>query len=290
MNIDAIPLDLLRSFVAFVESPNMVAAANRLRLSQPLLTKHLQILEEASAQPIFSFEGRKKVCTRYGHSLYEVIKGHLEGLQNSLQDLSLRQSDPSRMLLRIGGRKEILETICDRIPFPGKIHFLPMSGAETLQALQAGKLDIGISQHELDSHSFMRKLFFKDRFRIVAPNSWGLRSQKTVELLKELQERPYLSYGASDPLMELYQFHGLELDIEAHRSFPSWTMIIEMIRQGTGWALTPQLFLKDKKGLQLIEIPDKAISRTEFNLYYPREFSHNSWFQDVAKSILKTVQ
>lgn len=290
MTLNDLPLDLLRSFVAFVESPNMVAAAAKLRLSQPLLTKHLQILEEASDQPIFIFEGRKKVCTRYGRSLYEVIKKQLEGLQNGLQELSLRQADPAQMLLRIAGRKEILETLCARISFEGKLHFLPMAGAEVLQSLTAGKIDIGISQHDFDSSSFIQKLFFKDRFHIVSPQSWQLKSSKTADLLQELAEKPYLSYGPSDKLPELLEFHGIELNIEAYRLFPSWPHIVEMIRQGRGWSLVPQLFSKDQKGLRLLEIPDKVISRTDFHLYYSREFSQTPWFQDVIKSIQATVK
>jgi DNA-binding transcriptional LysR family regulator len=60
MILEKIPLDLLRSYVAFVESSNMVEAAAKLGVSQPLLTKHLQLLEEISDQPLFAFEGRKK--------------------------------------------------------------------------------------------------------------------------------------------------------------------------------------------------------------------------------------
>jgi DNA-binding transcriptional LysR family regulator len=60
------PLEYLRSFVIFVESRNIVEAAQELRISQPLLSLHLKGLEEALGLSLFEFKGKKKILNSSG--------------------------------------------------------------------------------------------------------------------------------------------------------------------------------------------------------------------------------
>jgi DNA-binding transcriptional LysR family regulator len=145
-----IPVELLKSLITFVESPNIVAAAERLRISQPFLSKQLKELERQSDQPLFGFEGRKKVLTRYGQDLYRIAKSHMVALENDLQALRLQQESPATHLLRVAGRRELLERMARTLKFKGQLEFQPMAGREVTEALVARRVELGISQHPLD--------------------------------------------------------------------------------------------------------------------------------------------
>lgn len=285
MKIQNLSFDILKSFVVFIESSNMVAAARQLGVSQPLLTKHLQILEEASAQTLFAFEGRRKVPTRYGRAFYHLVKNHFDDLEKDLQKFNLEQANPAQIHIRIAGRKEILETVAGPLKFAGPLSFLPMGGAEVVRSLQEGRIEIGISQHELESHSFIRKPLVEDEFKIVLPESWELKSKKWPELVHELLERPRLSYGESDPLSQLLVSQGLATGPQPHRVFPSWPILVEMIRKKTGWGLVPSLFLKETRSLRILDLPAQAMKPTSFYVYYPRELAKQDWFRDLTKSV-----
>lgn len=160
-----------------------------------------------------------------------------------------------------------------------------MSGHEVIAALIERKIDVGISQYELDSHAFIQKSLFQDRFSVTIPESWSVRSKKMEDLLEELFAKPYLSYGTSDPLVELARSFGKSPDLEPHRSFPSWPILVEMIRKKMGWSVVPQFYLREASGVKTFEVPEKAIVKTHFRLYYPREFSHHGWFQEFIQTL-----
>ncbi len=285
MNLDNFSIDLLRSLVTFVDSSNIVTAAQKLQISQPLLSKHLQTLERHAERPLFLFEGRKKILTRYGQDLYHLIKRHLTGLEQDLQAFELHQANPAHLQLRLGGRKEILEKTAPQLEFTGSLIFLPMSGREVLTALQERRLEAGISQHSLNSLNFVQRPLHRDRFHIAFPISWKLKSSSYSEGLKEILDRPYLSYGTSDLLHSLLHFEKITQKPSLFRSFPHWPLLVKMIEQKKGWGLVPEMYLQDRRKLNLIAVPEKVLAAPEFFLFYPRELSRLGWFQNFANEV-----
>jgi DNA-binding transcriptional LysR family regulator len=281
MNLQDLPLDLLRSYVSFIESANMVAAAEKLRISQPLLTKHLQTLEKNAGAALFYIDGRKKRATRYGQELYEVVKKSLHGLESDVHALSLRKADPSRVAVRIGGRREILDQVPVDIGFPGRLIFEPMAGREVIRALLDRRLEIGITQHDIDSFGFVQKRYLVDQFHVAYPESWGLDGVVFRALVENLVDRPYLSYGPSDALARVAELVHLERMPEPFRVFPSWPRIVQMIERKMGWAIVPVSHLGSAKKIATSPVPEKIMASTQFHLIYAKEYAQLPWFKEL---------
>jgi DNA-binding transcriptional LysR family regulator len=64
--IIAMSLQQLQYFVAVAEEQHVTRAAERLRVSQPPLSRQIQALEEELGQPLFERRGRGIALTEFG--------------------------------------------------------------------------------------------------------------------------------------------------------------------------------------------------------------------------------
>src|ERR1044072_3095265 len=69
-----LPTNLLRSFVAIVDSGSMLSAADKVFVTQSALSLQIKRLEELLQQALFTREGRKLVLTRPGDVLLDYAR------------------------------------------------------------------------------------------------------------------------------------------------------------------------------------------------------------------------
>ena len=150
--MSTLSLDLLRTFVTFVESTGIVEASRKLHLSQPAVSVQLKKLEASLDHPLFTFQGKRKVLTLYGRSMYEVLKEKLHEIDSGIESVNLRYADPTQVRLRVGARKEVTARIASQIEFPGRLYFVNLSNQEILDKLLKNEIDIGIT-HQRPDHS-----------------------------------------------------------------------------------------------------------------------------------------
>jgi DNA-binding transcriptional LysR family regulator len=267
-------LELLRTFVIFAKSKNILEAARTLRVSQPTVSIQLQRLEEAFHHPLFSQEGKKKVLTPFGRALLEESAPLLAQLEASVEKVEKRFSDPARLALRIGARAEILSRIVQRVQFPGSIQFMPLTTQEALDQLLSHRIDIAISHKRPDlAHIHSRKIF-SDRAQWICHEKWlkGMSPQKAVASLAFLSTVPFLAYKKESPFLEEWLAHlGHQArfhEIKPHRICEDWNAIVRLVEEGQGYALIPSSVTSTDPSVKVQTLPAEAVPEMTFYALY----------------------
>ena len=279
------PLYLIQSFLAFTQAKNISEAARSLQISQPALTLHLKNFEIFFAEQIFTTQGRRKILTAFGENVRDLLHKRFANLDEDLKSLVDQSQKPEKILVRIGGRSEILNQIAPSIVFPGSLHFIFLDGAAASQSVLDRKVEIAISNHVAKSSPLHAKKLFQSNWNLIAPKKWFKKDLTLKAAFEFLGDKPLLTYKEAETSLELLiQYYGLKKPLQSHRTLSHWPSLIAMTDLEQGWAVAPDTF---PVGSSTISIPiaSSIIPPTQFFALYRKESSAQAWFKELVQSI-----
>jgi DNA-binding transcriptional LysR family regulator len=267
--------ELLRTFVVFAQSKNIVTAAKDLQVSQPAVTMQLRRLEQEFRHPLFSQEGKKKTLTPFGRALIEELGPLFERIHTSLQQVENRFSDPSQLLLRVGARAEMLSRLVQKIKFPGSIQFIPLSGPVAVEQLLSHEIDIAIAAgHQRPDLAYIHsKKVFSDRVQWICHKRWlkDTTPEQASASLAFLKATPFLAYKKEMPFLKEWLVHlGHTEEVASfrpHRICEDWNAILKQVEQGMGYALVPSSLVAEQAenmDLKIQLLPVEALPEMTF--------------------------
>lgn len=277
------PLEYIRSYVIFSDSSNIVEAAEKLKISQPLLSKQLQNLEELLGVKLFEFQGRKKILTTSGREIYEVFKRHLNFLAADLHQALVQTTD--QRPLKIGGRREVLENLFLNLKYPGSLSYFSMDSDSIEKALSSRSLDLAISQKEMNSDRLIRKKLWVDEFVLCWNYQIQITSHKSLKgIVESLSEYRCFDYAESSRLENVLD--SLEITKTLiQTTFSDWRMLSNAMKEDKAWGVMPIGYAKSKQ-LRMFELPNDLNHKSQFYLYYQKELSRVDWFSEVVEKII----
>lgn len=286
------PYALIASFLAFTEADNMQAAAKRLKISQPALTSHLKSFEDYFPQPVFSYEGRRKILTKFGLELKHLLTARFAYLDRDLMLLNERVQDPKKNTIRIAARQEILGYFVDHINYLGTLDFVPMATESVAVSLRDRKYDIGISYDLSDVTDLHAKKLFIYSYSVVIPSSWKMNATKlSGDLVERLSELPYLSHRPhSDNLTALLKKYSITKPPYYKKVLPDWNRLVDLVMGGEGWAIVPDHFTQGKNRLDVVPVPTSLIPEVQFYMLYHKETMNRPWFKHIMDQFKKATQ
>lgn len=272
----SVSLDLLRTFITFVESSNIVEAAQRLHLSQPAVSVQLKKLEESLPLPLFLFRGKKKVLSQYGRTLYRAIKEGVTDIHRALEHVNASYADPSRLHLRIGARKEILYRMAPFVQFPGSVEFVHLTTAESLQKLLQYDIDVAIAYETPNYPHIISRHLFSEATKFCIHESFLKGKPLNLERIQDpafLTSIPCLAYKKDQPpfIQEWCRVAGLDVSQLFIKCIcEDWIAIMKMIEEGVGFSIVPEGIKTSHLGSKIheIKIPESVIPKMNFYLLY----------------------
>lgn len=175
-------LDQLRGFVAVAEELHFGRAAERLRMTQPPLSRQIQKLEKAIAVQLFERDSRGVLLTAAGNVFLGEAQ-QLLALAESAPDLARRISKGSAGSVRLGFTAAstfgilgaLLNEISAELP-DIDLGLREMVTRDQIDALRDGHIDLGLARPPFDEEVLNSRLLYREPLVAVVPQGHGLAS------------------------------------------------------------------------------------------------------------------
>ena len=237
----------LRYFQVLGQTLNFTKAAERLHIAQPPLSRQIQQLEDELGVLLLE-RGRPLRLTEAGRFFYDHSTVLLEQLAK-VCDNTRRIGLGQKTWLGIGFAPStlygVLPQLIRRLRSDERLELeLGLSEMTTLQqveALKAGRIDIGFGRIHIDDPAIVQRVLTEDRLVAALPAGHALLGQPVS--LSQLAEEPFVLYPGNprpsyaDHVIALFSDHGLSLKIA------QWTnelqTAIGLVGAGIGITLVP---------------------------------------------------
>lgn len=168
-------LDQVRCFVAVAEELHFGRAAERLRMTQPPLSRAVQKLERSVGALLLDRDNRGVRLTAAGE-VFLVEARRLLHLADAAPVQARRVADGSRGTLRVGftaaSAYEVLGDLLDRLSgaLPElDLELVELVTREQVAALAGGELDLGLARPPFDRTAFASRLLRRERVLVALP-------------------------------------------------------------------------------------------------------------------------
>jgi DNA-binding transcriptional LysR family regulator len=257
----------LQAFLAIAETGSFSAAALRLHLTQPAVSKRIAILEEQLHTTLFDRIGRQVSLTQAGLSL-------LPTARNILQEVAAAQRAIADLKGDVRGQLSIATSHhigLHRLPpylrnysrsYPEvklDLHFL--DSEQAFQEIIQGRFDLAIITlaEEMDSR-IAADVIWRDQLRFVAAPAHPLAKAKTLTL-KDLTP-----YQAIMPDMNTYTTRLIRTVFDRQQQVLDITMVTNhldtikmMVAIGLGWGVLPETMIDEE--LQILPVQHPPLTR-----------------------------
>ena len=269
----------LKAFVAVAQERSFSAAAEKLHLTQPAVSKRIFLLERELEVSLFDRVGRQISLTETGRTLLIHSREILDSIQiakQAVRDMS-------------GGVRGTLNLVTShhiglhRLPavlrqynqlYPDvelDIGFL--DSGEAYQAISKGQYDIGVlTEVTHGTDSIHREAIWHDKLNFVAAPQHPLSRAASVSL-EDISQYPALlpeqKFTTTAIVEELFHKNGLEINIKLTTNYLE--TIKALISVGYAWGVLPESMLQDKT-LTVINPAHLELSR-QLDCIYHKERS-----------------
>ena len=259
------------TFLTLCRERNYSRTAEKLNISQPAVTQHIQYLEREYDAKLFEYENKQLVLTKQGSILYNCILG-LSASDKKIYEL-IRNSKIEKRLLRIGVSLTIAEHVMPMVlgkmltEYPDiSVKLNVDNTARLLEGLQSDRHDCALIEGSFDNRHYYHRLFSKESFIAV-----GGRPYKECEL-KDLLEETIIARedgsGTREIQEEILARNNLNFDNFNNRlEIGNTNLIKDMVMNQCGITFLYKIaVMKELQSGQLYEIPIKDMKvEKEFN-------------------------
>ena len=286
--------DQLRGFVAVAEELHFGRAAERLRMTQPPLSRQIQKLERAVGVPLLERDNRKVELTTAG-AAFLVEARRLLALAGVALEQARRIQAGSAGTVRIGFTASsafgVLSTVLDLVAeaHPGiQLDLFEMVTRDQLEQLSTGELDIGLARPAFDQALFASSLLHREDLLLAVPSGHRLaalgRSIRPVEVAAE----PLIMYSPS----QARYFHDLVVRLvpiteeNIVHTVSQVLTVLWLVSGGRGIAFVPATAAHlGIPGVELVTLDGVPGRPVELHLLWSRENRN-----PALRSVLATLQ
>ena len=265
-------LNQLRSFIAVATELNFRRAAERLNITQPPLSRQIQMLEREIGVLLFDRTGRNIRLTAAGHRFFTEAQDILRRAEAAA--LSARRAetgDEGAVVLgfipvaALGLLPEAVSILHQAAPTVDVI-LKEMQTIDQLEALSSGLIDLGIMRLPRDRSRLNLARLRREPYMLAMHCDHDL-IDKQHHTIQDLHRQNFLMYAPSDGWYGYENLNGLFITHKVRPNFVQYfgqtLTMLAMVDAGVGIALVPasaSLLGFPKVALKPIQLPSPVYS------------------------------
>jgi len=292
-------LSQLRCFTTLASELNFHRAAERLHMTQPPLSRQIQLLEHQLGVTLFTRSTRSVALTAAGKAFFIEAQALLDQAHRAAQSARLAASGENGALTI----SFVASAVYDFLPRalvesrrgrPGvDITLLEMNTFEQLQALRARRVDMAIVRAPLQQPGLVSECLLREPFVLAAPAEHPLVHAAAPQL-EQLHGQPFILYahGAWQPFNELITglFRSSGIQPEYVQTLGSTLAIVSLVNAGMGLALVPRSASAIRfEQVRFRELPMPPGVRSELHLVW-RDDNDNPALAAVRDAVRQSAE
>lgn len=258
----------LRYFVAVAEDLNLTRAAEKLFIAQPPLTRAIKQLEEELGVELFIRKPRGLQLTTGGEYFLEQARQILNKVSGTIND-TRRIAQHRKTLFSIGF---VPSVFYGQLPFMVRrlrrnknleIVLHELKTREQVDALKAGKIDIGFGRVRIEDPDVEQTLLFDEPMIAAIPA--GSPLTKHPPTLKDLSEWPMITFpstpGPNFADMTQSLFHRYGLRVNVMQQVNDVQTALSLVASDMGFTLVPEQIRRvHRDGVDYMPLEDDSIT------------------------------
>jgi DNA-binding transcriptional LysR family regulator len=272
--------DQLRGFVAVAEEHHFGRAADRLRMTQPPLSRQIQKLERAVGVQLLERDNRKVELTAAGQVFLVEARRLLALASSSLEQAQRIQAGAAgtvRMAFTAASTFGVLTTMLNQISqsYPDiHLDLFEMVTSEQISKLLNGEIDLGLARPPFDRTAFASRLVHREGLLLAVPEGHRLTKLGRPVVPDEVSAEPLIMYS---PIKARY-FYDLVVRVVpaanenvVHTVSQVLTMLC-LVAGGRGVALVPATSTRlGIPGVQFLPLEGGPREPVELHLLWGRD-------------------
>jgi DNA-binding transcriptional LysR family regulator len=239
----------LRYFVAVADEQNFTRAAERLHISQPPLSRQIQDLEEELGLLLFERGSRPLQLTEAGRFFYNHATRMLEQAHAAIQTTRRVAQAEKRLVIGFvsstmyGALPKLVRLFRAARPAT-EVQLVEMSTVDQIEALKAGRIDVGYGRIRLDDPGVKREVLREEALVLAIPCEHEMAEGSQPVSLADAARYPNLIYprlprpSFADQVLSLYRDRGVE-PVAIHEVQEIQTAL-GLVASGMGLCVVPE--------------------------------------------------
>ncbi len=235
----------LRTFLDAYRAGSLTKAAQRLGITQPAASAHIQSLEVLLGRPLFHRRARGVEPTPAADDLARSIAAHLDEIELTLGTLRVRSTQLTGTV-HIAGPAEFLSVRIAAALAPLardglRLRFQTGNRDRIYAALDEGLVDLAVTASRPDAGRHDHAEFARERLTLVASRTLAASLRGLTIDAPTLRAVPCLAYDENLPLVREFftEVFDAEADMQAAVIAPDLRMLLAFVRADAGWTVLP---------------------------------------------------
>ena len=286
-------LKQIRYFVAVAEERSFTAAAERLHITQPPLSRQIQLLEESLGVQLIERDNRPLTLTEAGRLFYEQSLQLLTRVEQ-LQIATMRVGQSYQRQLSIGfvvssiysGLPRVIQLFRSEYP-ETRLQFVELTTAEQLEALKSGRIDIGFGRVRMYDSAITRITLREERLALAIPSFSPLANDDSPVRLEVLNQQSLIvfpsnvSMGFADYVLNT--LHDKRIYPEEVHEVQSLQTALGLVAAGIGYCVIPtEAQARNDLHYRLIAEEEKV----SMPIIFSHRKNDSSWYIDAMLTMV----